>query len=537
MAASDTSGGIVNTMVRQVDVRQGVDPSGTASLVHILIVDDDATKRFALKAALEPLGYTVVEAGSGYAALRCAMTQDFAVILLDVRMPIMDGFETARLLRQRRQSEFTPVIFVTAHDSEAIANLMAYDAADFIYSPVPPSQLRAKVRVFANLYLRADSLARRAIEVQESANELSLLTDSAPIGIFRTDLNNCYTYVNPRWTELTGIAPDRAVGNPWEILLSPPQVAALVGARPDVGRVGPPFSHRFEITRDTGIRTMLHVAKPVFGGGGAFSGWVGTLSDVTDEVQWRAEATATRDAAVAANQMQSNFAASASHELKTPTAAVLGFVEEVLENPALGAEDREYLEIAHRNATRLSKLIDDLLTVGEADIGAAMMHTESVAVLTLVEFVVTSFAATAAASQVEIIVRAATETDVPAANLFVEADPLRLEQALSNLISNAVKFNRDGGRVTISVGGFGDVVRVAVHDTGIGIEESSIDRIFDRFFRTRGALDVGVKGSGLGLAIAQRMVEAQNGTLAAASVLGEGSTFTITLPALRQQGE
>ncbi|WP_165067068.1 sensor histidine kinase [Marisediminicola senii] len=508
-------------------------------MVHILIVDDDSSKRFALKAALQPLGYTVVEADSGYAALRCAMTQDFAVILLDVRMPIMDGFETAQLLRQRRQSELTPVIFITAHDSEAIANLTAYDAgaADFIYSPVPPSQLRAKVRVFANLYLRAEALARQAREIRESADELTLLTDSAPIGIFRTDLNNCYTYVNPRWTELTGITADQAVGNPWEILLSPTQVTALVGARPDVGRVGPPFSHRFEITRHETIRTMLHVAKPVFGGEGTSSGWVGTLSDVTDEMQWRAEATATRDAAVAANEMQSNFAASASHELRTPTASVLGFIEEVLENPDLAAEDREYLNIAHRNAKRLSKLIDDLLIVGEADIGAAMMHTESVPVLALVEFVVTSFAATAQATQVDIVVETDAETDAPADTLTVEADPLRLEQALSNLISNAVKFNRDGGQVTISIGGFGDTVRIAVQDTGIGIEAASIDRIFDRFFRTAGALNVGVKGSGLGLAIAQRMVEAQNGTMSATSVLGEGSTFTITLPAIHPRGD
>ena len=131
--------------------------------VPILVVDDNAGKRLALKAVLSPLGYSIVEADSGTAALRCVMAQDFAVILLDVRMPIMDGFETAAHIRQRRQSEMTPIIFITAHGSDEIdTDLYAEGAVDFIFAPVPPHELRAKVSVFANLFSKALELAARA---------------------------------------------------------------------------------------------------------------------------------------------------------------------------------------------------------------------------------------------------------------------------------------------------------------------------------------------------------------------------------------
>lgn len=106
----------------------------------MLVVDDNAAKRLALRAVLSPLGYAIVEADSGRAALRCVMAQDFAVILLDVCMPIMDGFETAALIRLRRQSEMTPIIFITAYASDELvkADRYAEGAVDFIFAPVPP---------------------------------------------------------------------------------------------------------------------------------------------------------------------------------------------------------------------------------------------------------------------------------------------------------------------------------------------------------------------------------------------------------------
>ena len=206
-------------------------PSAAAkTAVHILVVDDNAAKRLALRAVLTPLGHTIVEADSGLAALRCVMADDFAAILLDVRMPIVDGFETAASIRLRHQSEMTPIIFITAYRSDEIveADRYAEGAVDFMFAPVPPDELRAKITVFANLYMKAEALAARARGVQTSADQLRLLTDAAPVGIFQTDTDNRYVYTNPRWSEITGMEAEAAAGQEWDTIISPDQRLGLI---------------------------------------------------------------------------------------------------------------------------------------------------------------------------------------------------------------------------------------------------------------------------------------------------------------------
>jgi signal transduction histidine kinase len=134
----------------------------TQAPVSVLLVDDDSTKRFAIKSILAPLGENVVEAASGADALRQLLREEFAVVLLDVRMPVMDGFETAQLIRQRPRSELTPIIFVTALGQAETDMGRGYDlgAVDFVFAPVVPAILRAKVAVFVELYRAQQELRR-----------------------------------------------------------------------------------------------------------------------------------------------------------------------------------------------------------------------------------------------------------------------------------------------------------------------------------------------------------------------------------------
>ena len=226
------------------------------SPVPILIVDDNSSKRLGLKAILAPLGYLIVEADSGTAALRCVLAQDFAVILLDVCMPLMDGFETAALIRQRHQSEMTPIIFITAFKGDELrsTDLYAEGAVDFIFAPVPAEELRAKVSVFAKLFLRAEELASKAREVQGSADQLRLLTDAAPIGIFQTDHHNRYIYTNPRWSEITGIRPEDALGREWDAIMGSQERASLTAETPD----GAPYA----TSSATGSRSAPRGPRP-----------------------------------------------------------------------------------------------------------------------------------------------------------------------------------------------------------------------------------------------------------------------------------
>jgi len=181
-------------------------------------------------------------------------------------------------------------------------------------------------------------------------------------------------------------------------------------------------------------------------------------------------------------------------------------------------------------------LIDDLLIVGEADIGAAQMNLTPTPLIALVESVVASFSAAAQRADVVLNRDVAADADLDSGKdpLCAMVDPIRLEQALTNLVGNAVKFTPAGGQVRVSVSAVNDEVQIAVQDTGMGIDADALDHIFDRFYRTKQAVDVGIKGTGLGLAIAQQMIQAQGGRLTVTSVVGEGSTFTMTLPAANQ---
>src|SRR6202158_275908 len=153
---------------------RGIEANAKAqSSVSVLLVDDDSTKRFALKAILAPLGEEIVEASSGADALRQLLRQDFAVVLLDVRMPVMDGFETAQLIRQRPRSELTPIIFVTALDQAETDMGRGYDlgAVDFVFAPVVPAILRAKVAVFVELYKAQLELRRYRTQLEDLVQE------------------------------------------------------------------------------------------------------------------------------------------------------------------------------------------------------------------------------------------------------------------------------------------------------------------------------------------------------------------------------
>jgi PAS domain S-box-containing protein len=501
--------------------------------VSVLIVDDNPTKRLALKAALVPLGYSIVEADSGLAALRSVMNQDFAVILLDVRMPIMDGFETARRIRQRVQSEMTPIIFITAHngDEMPLADRFAEGAVDFIFAPVAPEELRAKVSVFANLFVQANALAHQAVEAQASADRFSLLADAAPIGIFQTDVENRYVYTNPRWSEITGVSSAAALGCPWDMIIGsdPPENPGLRVAEVSSGRRE--LSRRFVIRpAEMASRIALVTSRSILDSRGAIAGWVGTLADVTAEVGAEAAMSDARDEADAASRLKSDFLANMSHEIRTPMNGVIGMTDLLLETN-LDTRQRDYAQTVRNSGEALLAIINDILDFSKIEAGKLAIEHIDCDLKAVVDGVVHLLAGSADAKGLALSTVIAT--DVPA---VISGDPGRVRQILTNLVGNAIKFTHTGDIVVkvtreAIVGSTQTIIRFEVSDTGDGVAPDKLAAVFQPFVQADTSTSRRYGGTGLGLAISSQLVSLLGGTCGVSSQVGVGSIFWFTIRA------
>lgn len=254
-------------------------------------------------------------------------------------------------------------------------------------------------------------------------------------------------------------------------------------------------------------RAVSTAARIIRNDDGGFSGAVVVYSDVTGLVE----------ALSAKEELISNV----SHEFRSPLMSVLGNVDLVLdEAEALSPAAVQRLEVVQRNAERLLSLVSDLLVSASTVLA---VHARRTDLASLIDTTIGSAQAQADASNVSLSV------DTPAP-LWAHADPLRISQALDNLVSNAIKYSPDGGAVTVRARTSEDWVQLQVQDTGMGISEEETSRIFTRFFRTQAARQAAIPGVGLGLSITKTIVERHGGAITCVSKPGAGTTFTMTLP-------
>jgi PAS domain S-box-containing protein len=226
------------------------------------------------------------------------------------------------------------------------------------------------------------------------------------------------------------------------------------------------------------------------------------------------------------DQFKSDFVSSVSHELRTPLASILGYTD-ILVNGEVGAmtpDQEEFLEIIDHNARRLLTLINDLLTLSGLESGRVVVRPEPT---DLCELVCQNMQIHAPAVSAR---RQRLDLAIPEGVLTAVVDPDRISQVLTNLVSNAIKFTTDEGRLSVSLAVAGDHAVLRVSDSGIGISDDDRDRLFERFFRAGNALERAIPGTGLGLAICKGIVDAHNGRLEVDSALGRGTTVTVTVP-------
>ncbi len=507
----------------------------------ILIVDDRPANLLALEAALEPLKVRPVKASSGREALGLLLREDFALILLDVQMPDLDGFETAAMIRSRERTRYTPIIFVTAiHREEAhILKGYAYGAIDYLIKPLDVKALTSKVRIFLDQYSREQSLREEALLRARERDEAQHRERAALLHAEqqRARLHALFMHAPAAIAIVQG--PDHVFE------LANEKFEALIGKRSLLGRAG-----RDVIASDTwdlfdavyrGDEPFIGAAWPdLFGLKGRLFNFVAQPShdpgmvrgvmihavDVTEEALSRRKIEELAQKLRDASRSKDEFIATLGHELRNPLAPILSALHLMkARSNAQGSEHER--AIIERQTRHLSRLVDDLLDVSRATMGKVDLRREPLEVAAAVARAVEVAAPMISTRKQELTV------NVPGAGLVVAGDPVRLAQVISNLLINAAKYTAAGGHIELDAGREGAEIAIHIRDDGMGIAADRIPTIFEPFAQGDLAAGQSQGGLGLGLAVVRSLVLLHGGRVEARSAgPGRGSEFVIWLPAL-----
>ncbi len=520
--------------------------------VNILLVDDHPENLLALEAILGDLDATLVRANSGQEALRCLLNQDFAVILLDVQMPGMDGFETATLIRSRERSRQTPIIFQTAFSTNEQLMFKGYalGAVDYLLKPIDASILTSKITVFVDLFKKTEAVKQQAAQLAAINNELSeseerfrCLSACSPAGIFLTDTTGACTYTNPRFHALADCTLEETLGNCWFQRLHPDDRDRVSHEWQSYtsGQVTEyATEYRFQ-HRDGTVRWVSARSSPLFSDLCELTGYVGTIEDLTERKQAE-EARAqviqeqvARREAEAANRMKDDFLAVLSHELRTPLNSILGW-SRLLRGRQLDEETIvRALETIERNALAQAQLINDILDVSQIVRGKLRLKCHALNPISIVEAAIDSVRPLVEVKAVQL------ESKLDAGVGQIWGDSVRLQQVVWNLLTNAIKFTSANDTITVRLStvpqsvteGQQRSVQIQVSDTGMGIEPTFLPHVFDRFRQADSTTSRPHNGLGLGLAIVHYLIEQHKGSVRAESPgVNQGATFTVTLPLL-----
>ncbi|MDI5950119.1 response regulator [Flavobacterium yafengii] len=531
------------------------------SPVKILLVDDLPENLFALEVILSNENYLCVKANSGNEALKILLhQQDFAIILIDVQMPMMDGFETVELIRQIEKLKHVPIIFLTASmdNSQQIFKGYQAGAVDYMIKPLSPEILKAKVAVFVDLHTKNQELLVQAEQLKKLNTDLTAqkllskyslsLIEASHDPLFAISPEGKITDMNNASVKVTGITRLKLIGTDFFDYFTEPQKArevyqkvfekGFVADSPLILRhkngklihvlfngsvykddkknvLGAAIVAR-DVTDQKRIETELIEAK-VF---------AELATEIAEEAKINAEnATIIAENAVKAKQQ---FLSNMSHEIRTPMNAIIGFTK-VLLRTDITDKQKEYLNAIKISGDALIVLINDILDLAKVDAGKMTFEKTPFKMKSSIAAMLHLFETKIQEKNLKLI----KEYDNKIPDVLV-GDPIRLHQIILNLVSNAVKFTSKG-KITVSVDLLHEdddkvILKFAVTDTGIGISEEKIGTIFENFQQASSGTSRLYGGTGLGLAIVKQLIEPQSGTIRVNSTIHKGSTFSFTLP-------
>lgn len=496
--------------------------------VKILLVDDRPDKLLALSSIFDGQDLELVTALSGKEALRLVLAHEFAVILLDVSMPIMDGFETATLIRQRQHSAHIPIIFITAFNDTETHALCGYSlgAVDYMYAPVVPDVLRAKVAVFIDLFRKTQEIKRQGEWLRQAAElraanlegRLDRLLNRLNVGVFSSTFDGMLLSANLSFYRLFGLDPVRApeTVNLVTLYAHAEDRTELLSRLVSVGQVQ---DYHVRQRHVDGSVIWVSLSKVLVTGADGRQHLDGLVEDITARKAVEEALIAKAEELACSNAELEEFAFVASHDLQEPMRMVSSYSSLLVERYAQLLDDQGRFFFAQiiGGAKRMHELIRNILDfskVGNLPIQAMVDCNE---VLAKALYPLQGLIADSGAQ--------VTWDLLPT----VPGEPQLLGQVFQNLISNALKFRHKDRPATVhvSVERRGAWWSFAITDNGIGIGPEYFEKIFGLFQRLHTREDYA--GTGIGLAICRKAIQKHGGTINVESQLDQGSVFRFTL--------
>ena len=507
---------------------------------RILIVDDEPDIALILKLQLEDAGYQTVRARDGVEALEAIERERFTLIMLDIKMPRMDGLEVLSRIR----GDETPVVMMTAHGSEDIAvNAMKKGALDYISKPFSTDDMLQKVERAIAFDRNRKERERLALQLDEERRKMEAVLQGMADLLLAVDTRGEIITASRKAEVVLGAGRDELIGKTLEEVLKAEVPGGELPSR-CVLRTGEPcLDVAYTMLAGSADIPVLSSAAPLRNGAGELVGSVEIIRDISKLKELEQE--------------KEDFVSMLSHDLKSPITAVVGSIDLVREAKlgAVNEEQTEYLDAAVESCEEMVEMIDTLLGIHKFEAGKMRLYFREEDPAQLITRGVGKFLTLAQRGGIRIY--STLTPGVPG----VSVDRNSFGRIMGNLLSNAVKFTPEGGEIEVSLDQIEEVgaitgripeqsysrrelpdagrfVRIQVRDTGIGIPQDALGTIFDRFVQAKNRRLGKTRGTGLGLAFCRKAVDAHAGYIWAESRPGEGSLFTILLPALPdEEGE
>ena len=505
----------------------------------ILVVDSEPDSRTRLTEILTAEGYEARAAGEGGLALAAIAMKPPELILLDIRMPGMDGSEVCRQLKKTADTRDIPIIFLSASRelSECIEGFRA-GGVDFVTKPFEREELLARVRAhleFVRLRTHLEAqVAERTAALRESEGRFRTLANTAPVMIWASGPDKLCTFFNKFWLDFTGRTMEQELGDGWSCGVHPDDLDSCLSVYTSSFDARQSFQMEYRLRRADGeYRWILDKGIPLFAPEGVFRGYIGSCIDTTDFKN-------TQEEALRRQKLESVgvLAAGIAHDFNNLLSSIVADTDLALSEMDGGSLPIAEVQEIRRVAFRASEIVRELMVYSGRETAADF---EPVQLALLIKDMVELL-------KISVSKHVTFITDFGQDLPSVKGQPPQIRQVVMNLIINASEaIGQNHGTITVSAARVtrgedlvderameltpGDYVRMEVSDTGSGMTEEQTRKIFDPFFTTK------LGGRGLGLAVVQGIVRAHGGAVNVRSAAGWGTTFEIFFPCWAEQGQ